>query len=390
MNRRGFIKGICSTAAFTSITLNADRVLGLGASANELLLFVGTYTTGTQSKGIYTYRFNTKTGTLRYVSTAENVIDPSYLTTDTSGRFLYAVNETLEYDGKKSGAVSSFALDRQKGTLTLLNKQPSFGGAPCYITLSKDEKHAIVANYVAGNLSVFPIDSTGRLGTKSDIVQHVGTGPRRDRQEAAHAHSIDLDRNGVFAAACDLGADKIYLYKFDSKAGRLTPNSAQEFFQSPAGSGPRHLAFHPNRDLAFVINELDCTVTSLKYDPSNGTLGQIQTISTLPKDWVGESTGGELHVSPDGQFLYGSNRGHDSIVSYKIDQPSGRLSLIGHTPTGGQVPRNFIIDPTGGYLLVANQKSNNIVVFTVEQATGKLQATGNVIDVPTPVCLKLI
>jgi 6-phosphogluconolactonase len=389
MNRRNFIKGISSTAVVTTITLNARRGFAL-ADNKDLLLLVGTYTTGTQSKGIYTYRFNSKTGSLRYVSTTDNVTDPSYLTTDTSGRFLYAVNETLEYDGKKSGAVSSFALNRQNGTLTLLNKQPSLGGAPCYITLSKDEHHAIVANYIAGNLSVYPIDSTGRLGASSDLVQHVGTGPRKDRQEAAHAHSIDLDRNGIFAGSCDLGADKIYLYKFDSKSGRLTPNPSQEFFQSPAGTGPRHLKFHPRRDLAFVINELACTVTALKYDPAHGTLTEIQTISTLPMDWVGENTCAELHISPDGNILFGSNRGHDSIVGYKIDQTSGRLSVVAHTSTGGQVPRNFIIDPTGGYLLAANQKSNNIVVFALDRSTGKLQPTGTLVDVPAPVCLRLI
>ena len=262
---------------------------------------------------------------------------------------------------------------------------------PCYITLSNDGKHAIVANYIAGNLSVFPIDSTGNLGASSDLVQHVGTGPRKDRQEAAHAHSIDLDRNGIFAASCDLGLPIKYIFiNLIVNPADLTPNPAQEFFQSPAGAGPRHLKFHQKRDLAFVINEIACTVSALKYDPARGTLTEIQTISTLPKDWVGENTSAELQISPDGNFLFGSNRGHDSIVGYKIDQTSGKLSLIGHTPAGGQGPRNFIIDPTGGYLLAANQRSNNIVVFALDRSTGKLQPTGTLVDVPAPVCLRLI
>jgi 6-phosphogluconolactonase len=390
MNRRHFIKGVCSTVALTALTVKADPKFLWIAKDNEKLLFVGTYTTGTTSKGIYIYRFNINDGDLSYVSTAENAIDPSFLVADRSGRYLYVVNETVEYEGKKSGAVSSFAIDQQKGTLNLLNKTASLGGVPCDITVTNDGRDVIVANYVGGNLAVFPVDQNGKLGRNSDLVQHTGTGPNKDRQEAAHAHSIALDKNNIFAASCDLGSDKIYIYKLDNKTGHLTPNPAQEFFQSRPGAGPRHLVFHQKHDLAFVINELDCTVTSLRFDPVRGTLTEIQTLSTLPKDWTGVNTCAEIQISPDGQFLYGSNRGHDSIVSYMIDELTGKLSLIGHTSSGGQVPRNFIIDPSGKYLLAANQKSNNIVVFAVDRRTGKIEPTGSAVDVPAPVCLDLV
>src|SRR4051794_3095911 len=216
MNRRHFIKGVCSTVALTALTVKAGPKFLWFAKDNEKLLFVGTYTTGTTSKGIYIYRFNINDGDLSYVSTAENAIDPSFLVADRSGRYLYVVNETVEYEGQKSGAVSSFAIDQRKGTLDLLSKTASLGGAPCDITVTNDGRDVIVANYIGGNLAVFPVDRNGKFGGNSDLVQHTGTGPNKDRQEAAHAHSIALDKNNIFAASCDLGSDKIYIYKLDN------------------------------------------------------------------------------------------------------------------------------------------------------------------------------
>lgn len=390
MNRRRFLTELGTVAAALSLGRTAYPQMTPTQTRDEFLLYVGTYTTDTRSKGIYIYRFSTKDGSLRLHKTVGNVVDPSFLAIDDRNRYLYAVNETLEYEGKKSGAVSSFAIDQKTGGLTFLNKQPSMGGAPCHISITKDRRFALVANYVGGNLSVFPIEPSGKLKPASDLEQHTGTGPNKERQESAHAHSINLDRNNRFAAACDLGTDKVFIYKFDEQKGKLTANPSQPFFQTKPGAGPRHLAFHPNGNLAFVINELDSTVTSLAYDPARGTLKDVQTLSTLPPDWSGENSCAEIVVSPDGNFLYGSNRGYDTIVCYRIDQRSGKLNVIEQTSTGGKVPRNFTIDPTGRYLLAANQKSDNIVTFAIDRSSGKLRATGNNADVPAPVCLRLI
>lgn len=358
-------------------------------NAKEMLLYIGTYTSG-KSEGIYVHKFDLKTGKLTPLHTVKNVVEPSFLTVDKNRKYLYSVNETEEYEGKKSGAVSAFAIDQKTGDLQFLNKQPSLGGAPCFITTSENEKFALVANYLGGNVSVFPIENNGKLGVSVDLIQHSGIGLNKDRQEAAHAHSITLDRNNRFAFAADLGIDKLMIYEFDAQNGKLKSNAAQPFFQTKAGAGPRHFSFHPNGKLAFLINELDTTITSLAYDETVGTLKEIQTVPTLPPNFKDANTCADIHVSPNGKFVYGSNRGHNSIVSYKIDEKTGKLNYIEHTSTNGKKPRNFAIDPIGKFLLVANQDSDSIVVFRIDEKTGKLKATGNIAEVPNPVCLKLI
>lgn len=357
----------------------------------KMLLYIGTYTSTGKSEGIYVHEFDATTGKLTPLHIVKNVLEPSFLTISKDRKHLYAVNELLEYEGKKSGAVSAFSIDQKTGNLQFLNKQPSLGGAPCHISITEDGKFVLVANYLGGNVSVYPIEKDGKLGASVDLVQHSGFGPNKDRQEAAHAHSINLVIPNRFACAADLGIDKIMIYRFDEKTGKLTTNENQPFYQSKAGSGPRHLTFHHNGKYCFVINELDLTVSSLAFDNKLGTLTEIQTVPTLP---AGASTAGvtcaDIHISPNGKFLYGSNRGHNSIVSYKIDGQSGKLEYIEHTPTQGKKPRNFAIDLSGKFLLVANQDSNNIVVFRIDEETGKLQSTGNTVQVPTPVCLKFI
>ena len=356
-----------------------------------MLLYIGTYTATGKSQGIYVHKFNAETGKLTPLHTVKNVLEPSYLTIDKSRKYLYAANELLEYEGKKSGAVSAFAIDQKTGNLQLLNKQPSLGDAPCFITSSENEKFVLVANYLGGNVSVYPIEKDGKLGASVDLAQHTGFGPNKDRQEAAHAHSITLDRNNRFAFAADLGIDKLMIYAFDDKTGKLKPNQMQAFYQTKSGAGPRHFSFHPNGKFAFLINELDLTITSLAYDEKLGTLKEIQTVSTVPAGVSGASNScADIHVSPNGKFLYGSNRGHNSIVSYRIDEKTGRLEYIEHVSTGGKKPRNFAIEPNGNFLLVANQDSDNIVVFRVDEKTGKLQSTGVAAQVPVPVCLKFI
>lgn len=379
----------------TTITL-APSILGnaiRNEKTNEILVYIGTYTSGkgeSKSDGIYIYKLNIESGELMPHRTIENVVEPSYIAIDKNKKYLYAVNETAEYEGKKSGAISAFAIDKKTGGLKFLNKVPSLGGAPCYITVSENERFVLAANYLGGNVSVFPIQKDGLIGASTDLQQNTGIGPNKIRQEAAHAHSINLDKKNRFAYVCDLGVDKIFIYEFDQKTGKLTPNPAQKFFQAKPGAGPRHFAFHPNNKIAFVINELDSSITSLDFDAKRGTLKEIQTVATLPEDFKDANTCADIHVSPNGKFLYGSNRGHDSIVSYKIDEKNGKLDFIEHASTEGKTPRNFVLAPNGKFLLAANQNSDSVVVFRIDETSGKLTPTGKRARVPKPVCLKLI
>jgi 6-phosphogluconolactonase len=391
-SRRNFIK-IAAVGTF-GLTL-ADSIFGQSSfikKAKEMLVYIGTYTSGkSKSEGIYIYKFNLDSGELKPFSVAKNVVEPSYLTIDKDRRYLYAVNETVEFEGKKSGAVSAFAINQKTGELTFLNKQPSLGGAPCYVSVSDNQKFVLVANYVGGNVSVYPIETDGKLGNSIDLQQHGGIGLNKDRQEAAHAHSIILDLDNRFACAADLGIDKVFIYEFDKKSGKLNPNAAQNFYQTKPGAGPRHLAFHKNEKFVFVINELDLTVSSLAFDAKKGTLTEIQTVTTLPANFKGANNScADIHISPNGKFLYGSNRGHDSIVVYRLDEKTGKLEYVEHTLTGGKTPRNFTISPDGKFLLAANQNSDSVVVFRIDEKSGKLSATGYTAQVPSPVCLKLI
>ena len=391
-SRRDFIK--VAAVGTLGLTL-AESVFGQTSSnknSKEMLVYIGTYTSGkSKSEGIYVYKLNLDSGQLKPYLTVKNVVEPSYLMIDKDRKYLYAVNETVEFEGKPSGAVSAFAINQKTGDLTFLNKQPSLGGAPCFITTSENGKFVLVANYLGGNVSSFPVEADGKLGASIELKQNVGTGPNKDRQEAAHAHSINLDPKNRYAMVCDLGVDKVFIYEFDHKTGKLKPNAAQEVYQTKPGAGPRHFAFHKNEKFAFLINELDSTITSLAFDAKRGTLTEIQTVKTLPETYTGtNNTCADLHISPNGKFVYGSNRGHDSIAAYKIDEKTGKLEFIEHTLTGGKTPRNFVISPDGKFLLAANQNSDSVVVFRVDEKTGKLAPTGFTAKVPSPVCLKLV
>jgi 6-phosphogluconolactonase len=379
------------------------RLAGAGAAAlsavagvrsqdsKDMFLYVGTYTSApSKSEGIYVYRFDGRNGRIVPHKIVSGVEEPSFLAIDRSRKFLYAVNETLDYQGQKSGAVSAFAIDQRTGSLSFLNKQPSMGGAPCHISITKDGRFALVANYVGGNAVVLRIEKSGRLGSLVDLEQHEGKGPNAERQEAPHAHSVILDDENRFAFVNDLGIDRIAIYEFDRNTGRLTANRAQPFYKSRPGAGPRHFKIHPNGTFAFGLNELDMSVTSLSFDRRLGRLSEVQTLSTLPTGYTGANSCADIHITPDGNFLYASNRGDDSIVSYEIDKRAGTLQLIGHTSTAGKTPRNFAIDPTGSYLLVANQHSDSIVVFAIDRSNGKLSPTGHTASVPSPVCLLMI
>jgi len=295
------------------------------AASTKYLVYVGTYTVR-GSKGIYAYRYHSTTGKLEDLGLAAETPSPSFVAIHPNHKFLYAVNETDEYQGQSSGIVSAFSIDAKTGKLTLLNQMASRGASPCHISLDHTEKFVLVANYTGGNLSVFPVGEDGRLGEASDFIQHEGTGPNHERQEKAHAHWIDLSSDNRFALNADLGLDEVFVYRFDASKGKLTPNDPP-FAKVAPGAGPRHLAFHPNGRFAYVIDELNSTVTTFSFDAKAGTLHELQTVPTLPKDFAGENSTAEVEVHPNGKFLYASNRGHDSLAVFAIDPTKGTLNL---------------------------------------------------------------
>ena len=353
---------------------------------SDMFFYIGTYTSG-KSEGIYLYRLNAGTGELTHVSTTKGVVDPSYLALDHRGRFLFAVNEVTDFRGKKSGAISAFAINQRTGELRFLNQSASAGGAPCYLSVNRQGKFVLVANYVGGNVSVLPVRPQGTLGEVVDLEQHNGSSVNHERQEGPHAHCIVLDTTEEHAYSCDLGTDRVMIYDFNAETGKLTPGK-EPWVQTSPGAGPRHITFHPDGRRAYVINELDATVSVFEQDKKTGALKEIQNLRTLPADFKGANTSADIHIAPNGRFLYCSNRGHDSIAAFEIDKGKGKLSFIQHEPTQGKNPRNFVIDPTGAFMLVANQGSDNIVSFRLDRTTGKLLPTGHIANVPTPVCLK--
>ena len=359
---------------------------GLGARADMFRVYIGTYT-GSGSQGIYVAEFDAETGRLSKPRLAAEAVNPSFLAIHPTGKYLYAVNETADFEGKKSGALTAFAIDQESGRLKPLNQVASAGAAPCHLVVDQAGNTLLTANYTGGNVSLRAIESDGRLGKQTDFHQHEGTSDNLSRQEAPHAHSINLDAQNEFAFVADLGTDEVVVYRFDADKQKLSRAGAAAV---EPGSGPRHFSFHPSGKTAYVINELKSTVNAFQYDPERGQLKKIQTISTLPSDFDGTSYTAEVVVHPSGKFVYGSNRGHDSVACYTVDADTGLLTLVEVEPTGGKTPRNFAIDPTGKYLFAENQGSDSIVLFEIDLATGKLQPTGQQVAVTTPVCVKFL
>jgi 6-phosphogluconolactonase len=384
LTRRRFLQAAAATITTIGLS-NFNRGTKAKAPA-EQTVYVGTYTSG-KSEGIYIYRLNMSNGELKHFKTIKGVVDPSYLAIDRKHRFLYAVNELSKFEGQQSGAVSAFSIDRNSGDLTYLNQKASKGGSPCYVAQDQTGRFVLLANYESGNASVLPIKGDGSLGEAVSVVQHSGASVNRDRQLGPHAHCILMDKSNRYAFVVDLGIDKIVIYRFNEKDGTLLDHGAAA---TKPGAGPRQLTFHRNNRFAFVINELDSTMNAYEYDSKQGMLRHRQTISTLPETFSGASYCAALHISPNGKFLYGSNRGHNSIVVFAISSKSGQLTLVEHVSTGGDWPRDFVIDPTGTYLLAANQRSDSVVTFRIDAATGKLTPTGQVAQIPTPVCLKIL
>ncbi|MBN4059337.1 lactonase family protein [Dehalococcoides mccartyi] len=352
--------------------------------SKDLFAFVGTYT-NMGSEGIYTLRMNGDTGELTQVSVATGVENPSFVALDPSNEHLYAVGEVSNFGG--AGAVTSFSINSETGELTQLNQQSTGGPGPCHLMVDSTDSLVIVTNYSGGSVGVIAINDDGSLGERTDFIQHEGSSINPDRQEKAHAHSVNIDPSNKHAYVCDLGMDKVFIYDIDVADGKLAP-SKQAHVDEVAGEGPRHFAFHPSNKFVYVINELGCTITV--YDlGEDGSLTPVQTVPTLPEGWEGKNTTADIHVSPDGAFVYGSNRGHDSLVIYAIDQSSGKMTYVGHQPTLGEEPRNFAITPDGAFLLAENQNSGSIVTFKRE-SNGTLTATGSVIEVPAPVCIQFM
>ena len=372
---------LCTVVAASS---PADRAQAR-AEAGSLRVYVGTYTRGT-SEGIYLCRMDLSTGKLEAPALAAEAVNPSFLALHPNRRFLYAVGEMGSFAGKKAGAVSAFALDPATGKLGLLNQQASGGAGPCHLAVDRTGRYVLAANYTGGSVVCLPIQQDGRLGEATSFVQHEGSSVNPRRQRGPHAHCVNLDAANRFAVSADLGLDKVLIYRFDATAGRLTPNDSPWAKVAP-GAGPRHFAFHPSARFAYVINELDSTVTAFRYDAKRGVLSTLGTVSTLPEGFDGQNSTAEIDVHPSGEFLYGSNRGHDSIVIFAVDADQGTLRQVGHQSTQGKTPRNFAIDPTGRYLLAANQASDTIVVFRVDAKTGQLHPTGHSVSVPSPVCV---
>jgi 6-phosphogluconolactonase len=377
---KGLIAGvvICGLAAASAVAKSKPA---------KIRVYVGTYTSGA-SKGIYRLDLDPKTGALTPAGEPAETVSPSFLAFHPSGRFLYAVNETGDARSDPPGGVSAFAIDGKTGALTFLNRQTSGGAAPCHLWVDSRGRYLLVANYWGGNVEVLPLEADGRLGAPGQLMQHEGRGPHAERQDGPHAHSVKLDPSETLALVGDLGLDMLVAYRFDAAKGTLTPYEAGTSKMAP-GAGPRHFTFDPQGRVVYVLNELNATVTALRFDAAARTFTELQTVPTLPADYKGQNTTAEIVVRPDGRFVYASNRGHDSLAIFAVDAATGKLTPAGHQSTLGKTPRNFAIDPTGTFLLAANQKSDAIVVFRIDGKTGGLTPVGKPVQVPAPVCIRM-
>lgn len=348
-----------------------------------MFVYVGTYTKRPQGHGdgIYVCRFDPEAGSMTHVQTVSGVVNPSFLALSGDGRHLYSITE-----GEEAG-VAAFSRNAESGELRELNSEAAQGIGACYISLDHSGRFVLVANYGSGTVAALPISRDGRLQPASSWVQHEGSSVHPDRQEGPHAHMIAPAPDGRFIFAVDLGADRIFAYRLDMSTGKLDPvDSASAGARAEPGAGPRHFAFTPDGRYVYVINELASTLTAYAYEGATGAMRPLATVSTLPEDFDGQNTTAQVVVSPDGKFVYGSNRGHDSIACWAIGD-DGMLTFVERVSSGGKEPRNFNIDASGNWLLAANQKSDSVVTFRRDPATGMIEFAGTVAQVPTPVCV---
>jgi len=368
-------------AASLGVLLLAMSTLPSAAASREWIVFVGTYTRQA-SKGIYAYRLTSTDAKLTPLGLAVETSNPSFLAVHPNQRFLYAVNEN------DTGTISAFAIDSRTWRLKLLNTVSSRGSGPCHLALDTTGKWIFVANYNNGSIAALPVATDGSLGEAAVSVQHSGSSIDARRQSGPHAHSVNISPDNRFLAVTDLGLDEVLIYRFDAKAGSLTPHDPPAIKTTP-GSGPRHLAFGPDGRFAWVVNEMSATVTALSYDRTLGKFTPAQDVSALPRDFGGTKSGAEILVHPNGKFLYTSNRGHDSIAIFK---PEGGVLSTSATwvPSRGKTPRSFAIDPEGAFVVAANQGSNNLAVFRVDTKTGGLSPAGDVVEAPLPVSVVFV
>jgi 6-phosphogluconolactonase len=361
---------------------------------NATLVYVGTYTNAT-SKGIYVFRLQTENLdvsqniTLVPLGLAAESTNPSFLELDLKRRFMFAVNEVDQFEGRPTGAVSAFSIDEATGKLRLLNQRPSMGTGPCHVVLDNGSRNLLVANYGSGSVAVLPVGGDGRLGAATDVVQHTGKSIDPVRQKGPHAHCVTLDSANRFAFVCDLGLDKVMTYRFDAEQGKLSPGEPA-FTPLKAGAGPRHMVFRPDGRFAYVANELTSTITVFGYEPSTGVLKELQTVSTRPEYFEGANTAAEIGVHPSGKYLYVSNRGHNSVVLFSVDPDRGTLRYVEEQGTGGKTPRHFGIEPSAKHLAIGNQGSDTVLVCRIDEGNGRLKPSGVFAEAPSPACVKFL
>jgi 6-phosphogluconolactonase len=360
----------------------------LPARAADMLVYLGTHRSG-PNIGFSLAHFDFHTGALARPEFLQESAAPSFFVIHPDGKHLYACNSIDSYRGKPEGTLSAYAIQPKTGKLALLNCTPTGGAEPCYISLDRTGRYAFAANYDGGSICVYALEPDGSLGKRTAFVQHSGHSVNPRRQTAPHPHSIIVDPGNRFALVPDLGADKVFVYRFNDRDGSLSPNDPPSV-SLKSGAGPRHVAFHPNGKYVYVINELANTITAFHWASANGTLSEIQTVPTLPPGFDGASTAAEIAVHPNGKFLYGSNRGHDSIAVFALDVETGRLTLVEHVSAQGKMPRNFTLDPAGRWLLLCNYDSDSAVIFRVDEKTGRLTPAGNPVAAPSPFCARFL
>lgn len=355
------------------------------SSSSKEVIYIGTFDRN-ESQGLYVYEFNPETLKMTKIQTVNDRKGPNFQAIGPAGNYLYSVSGEAFSDTSKAGTITAYRIDQKTGKLTLINEQSIGGVGPAHVSVDPKGRFVYASNYGSGSLSVFAIQENGGLSPAIEVIQHQGSSINKERQQAPHVHSIIPSPDGRFIYVSDLGTDQIKIYKVNQETGNLSP-AETPYFKSTPGAGPRHFVIHPNGKVAYSVEELSSAIAVLKIDPSTGALTQIQHISTVPEDYEGENFPADIHISPNGQFLYTSNRGHNSLAIYKIDEATGKLMPVGYQQVKGKWPRNFRIGQRGTFVWAANLNSDNVVLFKRDKATGKLSYTGTQVKVPAPVCV---